>query len=79
MVTFGEMTDLMAFLYVIFSCVFFHFSEWCLGLGVVFDPKGASLFVIIVVSERFQQTKQTDNACCDWLFNAQNWVNCLEV
>ena len=36
-VTRWERTDLLVLLYVMFSCVFFHFLIWCPGSGVVLD------------------------------------------
>ena len=36
-VTCWERADLLALLYVTYSCVFCHFPIWCPGLGVVFD------------------------------------------
>ena len=35
-VTCWENADLLALLYVMFSCIFGRFSIWCLGSGVVF-------------------------------------------
>ena len=32
-----ERADLLALLYVIFTCVFCHFPIWCPGSGVVFS------------------------------------------
>ena len=32
-----ERADLLVLLYVMISCVFFHFLIWCPGSGVVFD------------------------------------------
>ena len=32
----GNVCDLLVLLYVMFSCVLFHFPIWCPGSGVVF-------------------------------------------
>ena len=44
-VTCWERADLLAVLYVMFSCVFCHFPTWCPGSGVVFDCINSCYFL----------------------------------